>query len=203
MRTRAGIAVAALLIALACLALFKAQSSIERAQVPEPSAEIGQPQEPPAQQSADAVPQVDISELATDELPLRSEGEYAAAEQAPDQRFETQGRASALPSAAARSGPLLYIHIRDEAQRARAQRMIKPLAMRGIRVSGIKVVSFGPQVTDLRYFRAAERDEAQKVGRALRDIGVPARQLKFVSGFEQRATHRQYELWLPPERRGR
>jgi hypothetical protein len=80
--------------------------------------------------------------------------------------------------------------------------MIKPLATRGIRVSGIKVVSFGPKVSDLRYFRAAERDEAQKVGRVLRDIGVPPRELKFVAGFEGQATQRQYELWLPPEGRG-
>jgi hypothetical protein len=201
---RAGIALAAVLIAVASLALFKAYAPIEPAQAPAPSAQTAQPQEQPATQPApDAVPQVEISELARDELPLRSEVEYSAAEQAQGPSFPTQGRASAPPPATAPPAPLLYIHVRDEAQRARAQRMIRPLATRGIRVSGIKVVSFGPQVSDLRYFRAAERDEARKVGRVLKDIGVPAQQLKLVSGFEDRATHRQYELWLPPERRER
>jgi hypothetical protein len=204
MRRRAGVALAAVLIAVASLALFKAHVPIEPAQAPKPSAQTGQSQEQRAKQQApDPVPQVEISELATDELPLRSEGEYAAVEQAQEPSSPTQGRASAPPPATTPPAPLLYIHVRDEAQRARAQRMIKPLATRGIRVSGIKVVSFGPQTSDLRYFRAAERDEARKVGRVLRDIGVPAQQLKFVSGFEDRATHRQYELWLPPERRER
>jgi hypothetical protein len=99
------------------------------------------------------------------------------------------------------SGSLLYIHVRNEAQRARAERMIQPLAKRGIRVTGIKLVRFGPSVPDLRYFRSAERDEAVKVALALRDIGIPAQHLHQVSGFERRATPRQFELWLPEARR--
>ena len=75
--------------------------------------------------------------------------------------------------------------------------MIQPLAKRGIRVTGIKLVKFGPSVPDLRYFRSAERDEAVKVALALRDLGVPAQRLHQVSGLEGRATPRQFELWLP------
>ena len=92
---------------------------------------------------------------------------------------------------------MLYIHVRSEAQRASAERMIAPLASRGIRVTGIKVVSFGPAAPDLRYFRSAERGEAIKVARALRDVGVPAQRLHQVNGYEGRATQRQFELWLP------
>jgi hypothetical protein len=106
-------------------------------------------------------------------------------------------RASTAAPARVSSGPLLYIHVRNEAQRARAERMIQPLAKRGIRVTGIKLVHFGPSLPDLRYFRSAERDEAVKVALALREMGIPAQRLHQVSGFEGRATPRQVELWLP------
>jgi hypothetical protein len=96
---------------------------------------------------------------------------------------------------------MLYIHVRSEAQRARAERMIRPLARRGIRVTGIKVVKSGPPVPDLRYFRSVERDEAVKVGLALRDVGFPAQRLNHMRGFDGRATQRQYELWFPPPSR--
>ncbi|MGZ5124560.1 MAG: hypothetical protein ACXWC1_17330, partial [Burkholderiales bacterium] len=109
--------------------------------------------------------------------------------------------ASTAAPAHGSSGSLLYIHVRNEAQRARAERMIQPLAKRGIRVTGIKLVRFGPSVPDLRYFRSAERDEAVKVALALRDMGIPAQRLHQVSGFERRATPRQFELWLPEARR--
>jgi len=65
-------------------------------------------------------------------------------------------------------------------------------------VTGIKLVRFGPSVTDLRYFRADERNEAVGVGLVLREVGVWAQHLHQVGGFEDTATLRQYELWFPP-----
>jgi hypothetical protein len=120
----------------------------------------------------------------------------------PDRQSRVAAARGAASSSADRtlqsaSGPLLYIHVRSESQRARAERMIRPLARRGIRVTGIKVVKSGPPVPDLRYFRSAERDEAVKVALALRDVGLPAQRLNHMRGFEGRATPRQYELWLP------
>jgi hypothetical protein len=127
----------------------------------------------------------------------------------------TAGSASQLPAEAAQestgnaqsgnasaqaafAGPFLYIHVRNEEQRAQAERLIEPLAKRGVRVTGIKLVRFGPSVTDLRYFRADERDEAVRVGLVLREVGVWAQHLHQVGGFEDSATLRQYELWFPP-----
>jgi len=95
----------------------------------------------------------------------------------------TAGNASQLPADAAQesttgaqsrdasaqaafAGPFLYIHVRNEEQRAQAERLIEPLAKRGVRVTGIKLVRFGPSVTDLRYFRADERNEAVLFERA-------------------------------------
>jgi hypothetical protein len=122
--------------------------------------------------------------------------EKPAALPAPAQTRAPERSASATASTPAR--PLLYIHVRSEAQRARAQRMIEPLARHGIHVSGIKVVSFGPPASDLRYFRSAEREEALRINRALDAVGTPAQRLKYIGGFEDRAPRRQYELWLPP-----
>jgi hypothetical protein len=95
---------------------------------------------------------------------------------------------------------MLYIHVRNEAQRLRAERMIQPLAKRGIRVSGIKLVKFGPSVADLRYFRTGERDDALKIAIALRELGVNAQRLHQVSDLEGRAPRGQLELWLAPGR---
>ena len=109
---------------------------------------------------------------------------------------------SALPqgpaSAASAPPPLVYIHLREEAQRRQAERLVQVLPEKGITVSGIKVVERGPQVADLRYFRPAEAGEARRVLRALEDVGVHA-QIKHIGGYETTATERQYELWLPPE----
>ena len=95
--------------------------------------------------------------------------------------------------------PALHIYVRNEAQRARAQKLVRPLAERGIRVRGIEIVTFGPNVSDLRYFRSEEQDEATRVAQALRSLGLPAQQLKRIPDFETRTALRQYELWLPPQ----
>ena len=97
---------------------------------------------------------------------------------------------------------MVYIHVRDEAQREDALRIQEALAKRGIQVSGVKVVSAGPASSDLRYFRASEADEAAQVARALRDAGVATPRLKHVSGYESSSRARQYELWLTPSARG-
>jgi len=86
--------------------------------------------------------------------------------------------------------------VRSESQRARAERMIQPLARRGIHVTGIKVVDAGPPVADVRYFDPAERDGAVKIALALRDLGVSAQRLQQVSGSETLKGQRRFELWL-------
>jgi hypothetical protein len=91
------------------------------------------------------------------------------------------------------------VHVRSEAQRARAEQLIQPLAMRGVRVTGIRVVNAGPRAAHLRFFRAGEAGEAARVARVLREVGLPQPNLERVRGFEKRSTPRQYELWLGPE----
>jgi hypothetical protein len=102
---------------------------------------------------------------------------------------------------AARDHPVsLFIHVRNAAQRAKAERLVKPLASQGIRVTGIRVIGTGPSETDLRYFYTADARDTPQLVRALRKLGVPAVEVKHIAGLERRATPRQYELWLaPPE----
>jgi hypothetical protein len=91
----------------------------------------------------------------------------------------------------------VYVHVRSESQRAWAEQLVQPLAKRGIRVTGIRVVNAGPGNADLRYFRPQEAGDAARVARALREVGVPAPRVKRVSGFEWRSKPGQFELWLP------
>jgi hypothetical protein len=94
--------------------------------------------------------------------------------------------------------PVLHIHVRNEAQRAWAQQLIRPLNERGIRVAGIKVVpSSGPDEADIRYYHLAERNEAMKIAVALREFGLRAQQLKHMEQSEASVPARRYELWLP------
>ena len=90
--------------------------------------------------------------------------------------------------------------MRNAAQRAKAERLVKPLAAQGIRVSGIKLIDTGPAATDLRYFYSGDAQNTAQVVRVLRKLGLSAVQVKHIAGHESRATPRQYELWLaPPE----
>jgi hypothetical protein len=139
--------------------------------------------------SHEAVGGSDASKVPAPEKPLASAPPPAQA-RTPENRTRT---AASEPAA-----PQLYIHVRSEAQRAYAERMIEPLARHGIRVSGIKVVSAGPPVSDLRYFRSADRAEALRINRALDVVGTPAQRLKYIGGDEEQAPRRQYELWLSP-----
>ncbi len=93
---------------------------------------------------------------------------------------------------------IVYIHVRSEAQRARAKTFVPVLARRGIRVSGIKLVPDGPSAPDLRYFRNHEAREAAHVARTLRDAGIASPRVKRIGGYENSARPRQYELWFAP-----
>jgi hypothetical protein len=105
----------------------------------------------------------------------------------------TRGRAADRPP-----GALLYIVVGSEAQREYAEHILAPLARRGIRVGGIRVVGAGPPVSDLRYFHSADRAEAATINRALDAVGKPAQRLRYVPGLEDRQPRSHYELWLPP-----
>jgi hypothetical protein len=120
----------------------------------------------------------------------------------PSSAASSDSSSVATPSPAAKAdaprSPLLYINIGSEAQREYAERIVAPLARRGIRVGGIRVVGVGPPVSDLRYFHSADRVEAVRINRALDVAGKPAQRLRYVPGLEDQQPRSHYELWLPP-----
>ena len=77
------------------------------------------------------------------------------------------------------------------------RRRVAPLARRGIRVAGVRVMHGGPPVSDLRYFHSADRAEAATINRALVIVGKPAQRLRYVPGLERQEPRNRYELWLP------
>ncbi|MGZ5123539.1 MAG: hypothetical protein ACXWCY_14675 [Burkholderiales bacterium] len=117
----------------------------------------------------------------------------------PPQNVASAPVAAPVPAGAAETAsvPRLYINVRNEAQRAWAEQIIRPLGERGIRVAGIRVVNSGPEEADLRYYNLSDRNEVVKVAVALRDFGLRAQQLKHLDDIGPPAAPRQYELWLP------
>jgi hypothetical protein len=101
-----------------------------------------------------------------------------------------------------RGMPSVYIHVLNENARAKARLLAPELEKKGIALAGIKIVSAGPRSSDLRYFRPSEKEEAMHVQAALLSLGLPARRLKSISGFETSAVPRQYELWLSEDYKG-
>ena len=98
--------------------------------------------------------------------------------------------------------PSVYIHVLNENAREKARLLAPELEKKGIALAGIKIVSDGPRSSDLRYFRPSEKTEAIQVQAALLSLGLPARRLKSISGFETSAVPRQYELWLSADFKG-
>ena len=98
--------------------------------------------------------------------------------------------------------PSVYIHVLDGNARQKARLLAPELERRGIALAGIRIVSDGPRASDLRYFRPSEKAEAMRVQAALLSLGLPARRLKRISGFETSAIPRQYELWLAADYKG-
>ena len=98
--------------------------------------------------------------------------------------------------------PSVYIHVLNENAREQARLLAPALEKHGIALAGIKVVNDGPRSSDLRYFRPSEKEEAMKVQAVLLSLGLPARRLKSISGFETSAVPRQYELWLSADYKG-
>ncbi len=92
--------------------------------------------------------------------------------------------------------PAIYIHVVDKSAGEKARLLVPELEKKGIALAGIKIVRDGPRFSDLRYFRPSEKEEAMQVQATLLSLGLPARRLKRISGFETSAVPRQYELWL-------
>jgi hypothetical protein len=104
--------------------------------------------------------------------------------------------AAAASPAAVRTAPTVYVHVRSQRERDRLQALTRTLAAQGIRVVDVKVMSKGPSVADLRYFRDEDRETALKVQKALASAGVPVPRLSRMNGFEGSTRPGHFEAWL-------
>jgi hypothetical protein len=164
--------------------------------------------EPPALPAANGdSPHADAPRRVSAKAPAAQQAQTAAGStQSVEVRTQsyTSRETAAAPRAngakhGARDTPVaLFIHVRSAAQRAQAERLVRPLAAQGIRVTGIRVTSRGPTETDLRYFYNGDAQNSAQLVRVLRKLGVGGVRVKHITGLETRATPRQYELWLAP-----
>lgn len=104
---------------------------------------------------------------------------------------------AALPAATANPGKTsLYIVVGNSRDRERMLPIAQALGRQGIHIVAVSQAEGGPKVSDLRYFYPAEREDALRLQQALQEAGVAVRKVNLVPGYEDRATHRQFELWL-------
>ena len=121
----------------------------------------------------------------------------ALAEAAP--KPATPAAPVAASAAATRPATTVHVHVRNQRERDRVQAVARTLAVQGIRVVDVKVMSKGPSVADLRYFRDEDREEAVTVQKALRAAGVAVPRLSRMNGFESVTRPHQFEVWLSGE----
>ena len=120
----------------------------------------------------------------------------AAAPPPPSPPAATTAPAAVTSPAAARTTPTVYVHVRSQRERDRLQALTRTLAGQGIRVVDVKVMSRGPSVADVRYFRDEDRETALKVQKALASAGVPVPRLSRMNGFENSTRPGHVEAWL-------
>ena len=113
--------------------------------------------------------------------------------QAIDRQFATAPQTAALL-------PRIYMQIVDRADSARAQKIRKALQDAGYLVLGIEYVpsARGLKTTDVRFYRATERAEAEKIAQAVKNAGEPNVNVNYLRQFENSTSARpnHFEVWL-------
>ncbi|NHN77865.1 hypothetical protein HA520_11325 [Azotobacter chroococcum] len=91
----------------------------------------------------------------------------------------------------------VYMHIGSDGQRSAAEQTASALRADSISVPGIELRPNSPQRTELRYFRIAERAEAEGLTATVRGVW-PDAAAKYVPGYEASTAirPRHYELWI-------
>lgn len=94
--------------------------------------------------------------------------------------------------------PRIYFHIRDDSQRTKAKQLASEIALRAnVVVPGIQRLDIGPSVSELRYFKGTEEQEAKQISEILSSLGLNVG-TKYVLGYESSTNirPRHYELWI-------
>lgn len=99
----------------------------------------------------------------------------------------------------------LWLHIRSDSQKKIGEEILNrlknaKLGERSIEQKPVQTVQFGPQVSQLRYFKAQDEPEARELFEIMRRL-IPKLELKNFSREYERVswiTRGHYELWLSP-----
>jgi hypothetical protein len=96
--------------------------------------------------------------------------------------------------------PRIYMQIVDRADSAHAQVIRKALQDAGYIVLGIEYVptARGLETTDVRFYHAAEKGEAEKIAKLLKNAGEPTVSPKYLPQYETstRVRPNHFEVWL-------
>ena len=92
--------------------------------------------------------------------------------------------------------PVLYLHITNETQRARAQDIANALQNSGYIVPGIQRVSTVLTKTDIRYFHKQDAAKADVIGTDLQRLGIAVVRPRLMPGYETKVPRGQYEIWF-------
>ena len=109
--------------------------------------------------------------------------------------------AQAVKEAFSNVPPRVYFHISKEGQRSEARdietKLEKAMKDIGLVVPGVELRP-GPKDTELRYFKKAEKEEAQSIVSVLSQLGINAKLIDLSKRYENSTgiRPRHYELWL-------
>ena len=95
----------------------------------------------------------------------------------------------------------VFLHIRDEAQRARAKDVADQLVSADWPVPGTERVSTGPEKTVVKYFRAEDKPEAEQIAAALSKLNLDAStsdSSAFLKSANLNVPPRHFEVWFSP-----
>ena len=109
----------------------------------------------------------------------------------------TPAAAGTIPAGAT---PTVYVHVRSQRERDRMQALARTLAGQGIWVVDVKIMSKGPSVADLRYFRDEDKATAVAVQKAMAAAGIPVPRLSRMNGYEGSTRPGHFEAWLGGEK---
>ena len=131
---------------------------------------------------------------------LKAQTEYSLTKREADTLQEAAAdisRPAPAPKPKAPSTPQIFVQFLSDGLRDQANAISDQLREGGYQVPGTEKVAVGPSNTELRYFRAKDKDTAAHISSALTDLHFSAK-VVYVPGFESssKVKEGQFELWL-------
>jgi hypothetical protein len=139
-----------------------------------------------------------LLEAVDDDLAERLATAVSATEQEPSAVRSVATAVAQNAAARASAVPRIYIHIRDNSNRANAQSVASSLVDAGYFVPGIeRLVDQGPASNQLRYFRKDEEATAKAIVEKLNAQQIEAK-LTYIGGYENSSVIKplHFELWF-------